>query len=151
MRRTPRSLLAGATLLAAVCTFALGGCAGAGGDPSATASSTAGATTGSVPLDQVPEIASIRWQQAASLPDFDHSPGTTSEPADIADLRQVLAEHGVIGAWRFRHADCEGGLTTWVTYTTVGGDEVELQANSCEGANAFETDLNDLVSRWRER
>lgn len=138
-------------VLAVAAALALTGCTG-GGTTGPTGTETVATEGGpsAVPLDQVPDITSVWWQQAQALPDFDHTAHTTTDPGDIAALRQLLADHGVVDAFRFTHPDCEGGLTTWVRYTTAAGDEVELQTNSCEGADAFERDLNALVSGWRE-
>ena len=135
---------------AAALALALAGCAPGAGGPVGTPEEGATAPS-AVPIGEVPEIASIWWQQTQPLPGFDHSAHTTDAPADLAALRETLAAHGVTGSWRFAHPGCESGLTTWVTYTTASGDEVELIANSCEGESPFEADLSALVSGWRER
>lgn len=135
--------------LAAAAALALTGCGATTDTPPPTGTSDAECTN-QVGLDEIPEIASIWWQQSQPLPGFDYAAYETSDAGDIADLRQVLADHGVTGDFRFEHPDCEGGLTTWVRYTTDAGDEVELTTNSCEGVTPFEADLNELVSGWRE-
>ena len=126
----------------------LAACAGGG-----STGSTEGAAPGpsAVALAEVPEFTSVWWQQSSTEPEFDFTPHTTSEAADLSALREVMAAHGVTGAFRYAHADCEGSLTTWLVATTTAGDEVKLQTNSCEGASGFDVALNELVSGWRTR
>ncbi|GGA56659.1 hypothetical protein GCM10011490_03120 [Pseudoclavibacter endophyticus] len=150
-RRLTVPVAAAVGLVLAALTLA--GCASADPEPTIDPTTSPGPTADSgmtpVPIDEVPEIASLTWQQSQALPDFDQSAHTTDDPDDIEELREVLAEYGITGDFRFDHSDCEGGLTTWVTYETDAADEVTITANSCEGETAFESELAALVTGWR--
>lgn len=146
--RAPRRTLA-ALALAAVGALTLAACSGEQ-DPTETTTPPVEWDRPSVSIDDVPAIASITWQQAQAVPDFDHAEYTTDVPEDIEALRGVLAEYGVTESWRYQHADCPGGLTTWVTADTPTGTPIEIQANSCDGASPFDEAIGDLVTEWRE-
>lgn len=93
-------------------------------------------------------IVSAHWEQHQAIPDFDSTPGETTDPAELDRLAEIIETHGLQGEDARFGEECDGGRSTELTYVTDTGDEHAIEIEGCDKGDAGAA-IDDLVSEWR--
>ncbi len=97
-------------------------------------------------------ITSVSYKQSQSVPNFDDSTRTTTDPIKLAALEKILRDDGWHpGDEPDEHNDgCSGGIATTVTMQLSDGSSARLATYACgDSSDRLTTDLTTLVSAWR--
>lgn len=96
-------------------------------------------------------LTQVTYKQTKAVPGWDDSAHTTTDPARLNALHDVLAKDG----WHpgDKPADssgCAGGTGTRLDLTFTGGQKSQLSVYQCgRDSDALTKDITDLVSSWR--
>lgn len=93
--------------------------------------------------------ASVTFRQSQAVESFDNSTHSTTDEDRIEELVDILDEYDIAGDYESELKTCDGGMTTFVEYTTSSGAKQTLDVQGCD-MTEFENALTDLVTRWRE-
>lgn len=93
-------------------------------------------------------IVAATWEQSQALPDFDGGPGEVTDPAQLAELAEVLDEYDLSGQDVSIGEGCPGSRSTDLTYETEDGGEFHVAVDTCEDDEAADA-IDALVTGWR--
>jgi hypothetical protein len=97
------------------------------------------------------ELTQVTYKQTKAVPGWDDSTHTTTDPARLTAMHDVLVKDG----WKpgDKPADgngCAGGTATHLGLTFAGGAQSQLTVYQCgRDADALTTDITNLVTSWR--
>lgn len=94
------------------------------------------------------EIVSATWQQNKAIPDFDSTPGETTDAAELDRLEEILETYDLAGRDVEDGDGCPGSLVTHLEYVTDTGEAYTIIAGGCDVSDAGEA-IGILVSGWR--
>lgn len=101
----------------------------------------------------VDRISSATFSQQQAVPDFDGSPYTQDDPAEIQKLKDLLDDFDVDPAsYESDLEPCPGSLTTQVQLAYSGSDlGTQFELGGCgDGDDSdFDEAATDLFSQWR--
>lgn len=97
------------------------------------------------------ELSSVTYRQTKAVEGWDDSTHTTSDPAQLQAMHDVLVKDGwQVGKSPARNAGCTGGLETQLELSFTDGLKSQFSVYRCGGnPSALTGDISDLVSSWR--
>jgi len=95
-------------------------------------------------------LSTVSYNQTKAVPGWDDATMTTTDPAQLAALHDVLVKDGWTPGSSAANNGCAGGLATNLALTFTDGSHAKLHVYQCgRDSNALTDDVSALVSQWR--
>lgn len=98
----------------------------------------------------VQQLSKVSYNQTKAVPGWDDTTTTTTDPAQLGALHEVLVKDKWAPGSSAANNGCAGGLATNLAMTFTDGSSAKLRVYQCGRDNDDLTDdVSTLVSGWR--